>query len=1119
MSDCPDRVTLAEFLEESTDESRHKTIATHVDTCASCQGLLEQLTALAEAFSAEDALAPANDSSRADSKAQMSADTNPFLQMAHRIWQTSGPAPAATPVTIDQFEDLKEIDHGGMARVYQARDRMLNRLVAIKVLLSGEFASERERTRLRNEAQLIALLRHPQIVELFGVGETQGQPYLVLEFMPGGMLADRLRDRSYSPREAAELVRVLAEGIQAAHDQGIVHRDLKPANVLFTSDGRPKIADFGIAKRGEEGVTHSGDILGSIDYMAPEQVRGKAVGPEADIYALGGILYALLTGNPPFWAVESGEKLNAICHQDPIAPKKLDQAIPRDLETICLKALEKEKSRRFESAREMADELHRWLNHLPLNIHPPSVTYRMGRWVHRHRALAVVCGISAMLICGVTAFAGYRVLIEARTIAEVRIRALIAMAHTQLQSPINDKIDKVRNLLIPEITNQRKRLGSSNVFADLDHALRSLVLAEKGKSGILKGPAVTLPDTQNLAWPAAIHPAGHAAVVAGPDRPYRFNRGETVEFPAEVKNVLPAPRVWFSATGKYVVHARGSGELTLWDESATQQLAAWKLGDAPACTVLAFAFAGDIVEDEKQTIRLFLSDGSMRWLSVPMLKEDSSRKKEIPSTQGDFMCAEYSHDASQLAVGDDKGNITIFDTSGQEIRRISIDKQPVYNVCWSPDSNFLASGARSGAVLIHDLKHRELLHRIGVDNLEPKGMFFTPDGRSLCVRCRGTVFLDVKTGERLQEVNSAFVGCSTDGRRFLDAHGRGIAFWDWQPPEAIVTCIGHRYQAMQTAWAANSRRFASIDNSFELCVFDATDGRLLQRARLPSGDWYSENGGLALDEHGEFACVAYARGEKGIAYFLKVATGELVGPVALSTTGFMRLAYSRETNRFLLLCDEQGNPEKWNLRTVICELAPGHDPAPVEVLRPPVPGEKGDLDHQLTPDGRFYAWVGPRVPETARRTEIWDVERRVRVEQIPQPGPEEAAAFLSANGRHVWTSLQGAKPSTDGPTVKDNIRFYRTAFRPSAVSHDDKWMIARHTGSETTILPAILSIYRFRDESPLFDIFDGPDPTSPHPMSIFFSPDGRFAIWGESSGHVMRLDLRALEPIVEQVRR
>jgi eukaryotic-like serine/threonine-protein kinase len=304
---------------------------------------------------------------------------------------------------IPGYEIEAVLGHGGMGVVYKARQLRLQRLVALKMLLAGPYARPKELERFLREAKAVAGLRHPNIVQIYEVGDVDGRPYFTMEFVEGGSLAQKVHGKPQPARDAAALVATLAHAIQAAHQGGIVHRDLKPGNVLLTADGTPKVTDFGLARRleGGDGLTLSGVPLGTPSYMAPEQACGHrdTIGPAADVYALGAILYEMLTGRPPFRGETAAETLQQVVADEPVSPARLNPRVPRDLETICLKCLHKEPGCRYASARELADDLRRFLNDEPIRARPPGRWERSRRWLRRHPA--TVAGLAAALLLAI----------------------------------------------------------------------------------------------------------------------------------------------------------------------------------------------------------------------------------------------------------------------------------------------------------------------------------------------------------------------------------------------------------------------------------------------------------------------------------------------------------------------------------------------------------------------------------------------------------------------------------------------------------------------------------------------------------------------------------------------
>ena len=318
----------------------------------------------------------------------------------------------------DRYELLEKIGRGGAAVVYRARQVGLDRIVALKLLANraddGPLA-----LRLSLEGTVIARLQHPNIVQVFEVGESSGQVFLRSRYREGGTLEERIARSRLPVREAAALMRTLASAIHAAHRVGIVHRDLKPANILFTAEGTPKIADFGLAKLLEEESreTRTGAILGTPCYIAPEQIgdSGYGITPATDIYALGAILYELLAGRPPFVSATAMATLRQVQSDEPTSPRRLERSVPRDVETICLKCLEKRPHLRYATAGQLADDLQRFLEHRPVTARPIGWASRLGRHVRRRPAvwgLAATLLLSLMVGAGIAGLNAYQLRVQ-----------------------------------------------------------------------------------------------------------------------------------------------------------------------------------------------------------------------------------------------------------------------------------------------------------------------------------------------------------------------------------------------------------------------------------------------------------------------------------------------------------------------------------------------------------------------------------------------------------------------------------------------------------------------------------------------------------------------------------
>jgi serine/threonine protein kinase len=542
---CPTAQDLAHLLDEKLDPVRRVAIGTHVDTCVKCQATLEALTR-AQAYGLDglgrhppngphlDAFEGVGPTTRREETSDLQSGhherssvgectdpRDPASCLVHDLDrtephefehetmldytsadsdQTVDPSPSDTepdvgretskgPSAIPSYDMLEEIGSGGMGVVYKARQRGLNRLVALKMIRGRDRVRPDQLARIRIEAEAVARLRHPNIVHIYEIGEVDGLPFLSLELLEGGTLEDRLAGDPQPSTSAAELMVTLARAIQVAHDARIIHRDLKPSNILFDSDGIPKITDFGLAKRLESDrrQTESGQIMGTPCYMAPEQAMGhtRDVGPAADIYSLGAILYEMLTGRPPFKGETPMETVRQVVHDDVVPPTRLVPKVARDLETICLHCLNKEQSRRYRSALALAEDLECFLAGKPIKARRTLLLERGAKLARRRPVATTLCTLGLLGTLGASgAWQHYRSVREEqerRKIhekAEVRSSALLAMLEAK------DFLTHKRwNDAEPILTGIEAKIGDQTDLDDLSQRVgEMLAQARQGRA-------------------------------------------------------------------------------------------------------------------------------------------------------------------------------------------------------------------------------------------------------------------------------------------------------------------------------------------------------------------------------------------------------------------------------------------------------------------------------------------------------------------------------------------------------------------------------------------------------------------------------------------------------------
>jgi eukaryotic-like serine/threonine-protein kinase len=437
---CPSLEVLRQYLEDVLAPEAESALVTHVEGCGPCRQAMDTLTTddgLPKGQPAFlTAIRPAFHNRLAGLADGGKSTSSPWLHYTPFRDTPSAAKQDTLPLTLDgeatrlgNYDILDELGRGGMGVVYLARDTRLGRLVALKMIRGSTFDAKEQQVRFLAEAQAIAQLRHPHIVQLYEIGTLEGRLYCALEYVPGGSLAKHLDGKPLPASQTAALVELVARAVHHAHQNNLIHRDLKPANILLmpnaecrmpnenktiasfdirhSSFGIPKVTDFGLAKRLDttEGLTQTGLIVGTPHYMAPEQaqVGKKVLGPATDIYALGAILFECLTGRPPFLGESALEVIDALLNDEPVPPRRLVPQVPLDLETICLKCLQKEPARRYATAAALADDLGRFLRGEPIRARPVSRTERLWRWSRRN---PLATAFLATLALGVLAMAG-----------------------------------------------------------------------------------------------------------------------------------------------------------------------------------------------------------------------------------------------------------------------------------------------------------------------------------------------------------------------------------------------------------------------------------------------------------------------------------------------------------------------------------------------------------------------------------------------------------------------------------------------------------------------------------------------------------------------------------------
>lgn len=591
--------------------------------------------------------------------------------------------PSLSVRCVGDYELLEEIARGGMGVVFRARQRSLGRIVAVKLLLGGHFASETARARFQEEAAAAAALQHPNIVAIHESGEQDGLPYFSMDFIEGRTLADLVRDGPILPARAAQYVTLATRAIAHGHAHGILHRDLKPSNVLIDAFDQPRVTDFGLAKRlagSTPDLTATGQVLGTPAYTAPEQSTAGA-SHRSDVYSLGALLYHLLTGRAPFQGDSVEAILTQVAGSDPIPPRQLNPSVPRDLENICLRCLEKDPGRRYASANDLADDLDRFLSHAPVHARPIGLPSRLWRWSRRHRGISVLISLLTLVLAGSAIGA---------TLVANRIAHAERTAREGLRTSLLNEARALRLRADPLARADILARVSSARDLGLDPGTTLRARAEAAAAAAL--PIVTY--ERHWALPPDASPE---RVWMSPDAAVRFEvigtnsvriqtlSGTTNWILTGSRVVLAIEEVSPDLTHVLLRHPEGVG---IWSLSARSNLfqGARPLGAATFSPRGNFAV---VEEGHDGLVVIDLPEATIR--SRPRVPDP------IPNGDRGWAHLSVSPNGAYIAGGRVRTNVTdiLRVTDGRHLARLP-HAEPVTATAWHPTTTLLATGTRTG---------------------------------------------------------------------------------------------------------------------------------------------------------------------------------------------------------------------------------------------------------------------------------------------------------------------------------------------------------------------------------------------------------------------------------------
>ena len=893
---------------------------------------------------------------------------------------------------VGDYELEEEIAHGAMGVVWRGRQVSLGRTVAVKLLLHGRYAAPGTVERFRREAQSAAALRHPHIVAVHEVGEEDGQHYIAMEHVAGSTLAQLLRGGPFPPRRAAEIARATAEAVAHAHERGVIHRDIKPSNLLLDPEGSPRLTDFGLAKPmdGSSDLTLSGQILGTPAYLPPEAAAGEEAGAAGDVYAIGAVLYEMLTGRPPFLAVSLPETLRLIRDAEPVAPRLLNRNVPRDLETIALKCLAKLPAQRLASADELAAELRRFLAGEPIRTRPVGPAERLVKWARRRRQLAALLLVTLLALLG-----GMTVLV----LANVRIRAAQALTGQKAE-------ENRRGLVRLNVSNGNRLAEEGDAFAALlryAEALRLDAGAPAREEIHRRRFAATLRGTPRLAR-LLVNEAGVITARLSPDGALvaATLADGRVRLHALADGAGPVTRppgdnfrhAWFAgAEGRQVACLDFAGRIrffgvasgkesapgidTVFTQGAPPSYAAEAVGESPGGTHFVVPVAGGAQVFEGAGGRpLWPAPAAVEGFQRAEFSADGQRviiSGEAPAFQirdvatGALLLAVPMAGENRIgALGLNRAGDQALVVTGARLHELSLWDVASGARRWTVEepgrliftARFSASGAQ--VALATSRGHGRVLDAVTgarlSDTLAHRGTVwdcrFSPDGASVATFAMDQTarVWDARTGAPrsplLRHPDVLFGGAfSRDGRYLLtQAKDPALRLWELKPRlSRLVLRPGGR--TVRALFSPDGRTIATADGS-NLRVWDAANGAPRVRCALPA-----EVSDLAFSPDG---ARLLAGGEDGSAHLCDARTGAVLAQCRGHTARIQAVEWSPD-GRLFSTAGHDYQARLWNAAD-----ATPHSP----------PLWHGDVVRaaRFSPDGRWLATAS-----TDATVQVWNV--------------------------------------------------------------------------------------------------------------------------------------------------
>ena len=1099
-----------------------------------------------------------------------------------------------------KYKLLERIGEGGIGDVWLAQQtEPVKRQVAVKLIKAG-MDSKQVLARFEAERQALAMMDHPNIAKVLDGGVTgdpgvskpgfgsqnppvhtggSPRPFFVMELVKGVPITEYCDHHKLTPKQRLELFVPVCQAIQHAHQKGVIHRDIKPSNVLIAMyDDRPvpKVIDFGVVKATGTTLTEHtlntgfGGLVGTPEYMSPEQAtfNNLDIDTRSDVYSLGVLLYELLAGSPPFTRKELAKKgllemLRVVREEEPpkpstklstadalpslsanrgIEPKKLTALLRNELDWIVMKGLEKDRTRRYETATGLARDVERYLNHEPVIAGPPSAYYRTRKFLQRNKVKVITASVLislAIFSIGMGAFGYFQQrkmelsrerIKNAEVIKDIEkdfriretLRSELMTAWELINGHTNLRKSSVRATLIKSVPELLSQINSQE--AKEEFRLTACSIFARTLSVVDFEPNHPSDDVIELAywnggWPTAIHPNGKSLAIGTPSGPIQWIRGVKPNVPPaylpapnkEIISIHP-PVMTYSPRGTYLAYASNSGSIQIWNSTATRQLGELLESENVRFIVTSF-------DSNESIIWACREDGRFRFWTLPGFEPNSPWQK--PEIEGKISCAAIDYANKHIALGNDRGMIYIIDRNGKAIQQFQGSTVAATGLTWSKDSKQIAVGFNDGSIGIWNSEGIPI-HQFRPFDYHATSLTFHAEQPWLLAGDRyGTpAILDLGSRQQILSMKDGrhlFSTVANDGQTICGGDKHYISFTNTSIPRLpICEHSGHLASIHCLQWCKDNSHFVTLDASCNAKVWSINGPTPIYEVKLPNGGFFAANSAIALSHNARYIAYAGSGPLESPFCLIDINSGRVLQNELLPGGYDEIVALGNDTFRIVR---EEFDRDKQTVSSVVWDIAVGSKPVRRHVVRPSQSEDVRRYFHsKLSPDGQFLCWSGPRYTKDNHRFEIREVEsgklvyNRIWKQNFSDEGP---GFTFTQGGQFLWLRISRDKLGTKRYRLPDFQDEGAVTTFSGVISANEKYIFSIDEESGARSDTAVL--YRTGQLRPLLRL---PNTPSNRYFVDFeraaFSPNSEYLAIGTKLSLITLMHLPTLEREIDE---